>query len=75
MSKYDDVGGVFSVIKKQFAHFAKVDLLETVKSIAEFRNNYIAHQEKELTDISIAKSGLAQWVVGLYKIYFAHRSG
>lgn len=40
---------------------------------SEFRNNYIAHQEKELTDISIAKEGLAKWVVGLYKIYSVHR--
>ena len=39
---------------------------------SEFRNNDIAHQEKELTDISTAKEGLAKWVVGLYKIYFAH---
>ncbi len=74
MSKYKDVGGVFSAIRESFTKFTKTDLFDTVKSIADFRNNYIAHQEKELSDISTAKEGLAKWIVGLYKIYFAHRS-
>jgi hypothetical protein len=44
---------------------SKTDLFKTVKSIADFRNNFIEHQEKELSDISIAREGLAEWVVGL----------
>jgi len=72
MSKYKDVGGVFSAINQSFSKFTNTDLLGTVKAISDFRNNYVAHQEKELSDISIAKDGLAKWIVGLYKIYFAH---
>lgn len=71
MSKLE-VGGVFEAIKKSFTKFNETDLLDTVKTITDFRNNYIAHQEKELTDITIAKEGLMKWIIGLYKIYFAH---
>lgn len=72
MSKYQDVGGVFSAVIRSFSKFTNTDLLGTVKAISDFRNNYVAHQEKELSDISVAKDGLAKWIVGLYKIYFAH---
>ena len=71
MSKYE-VGGIFEAIKKSFAKFSDTDLCETVKAITDFRNNFIAHQEKELTDINIAREGLIAWVMGIYKIYFTH---
>jgi len=72
ISKYE-VGGVFEAIKKNFAKFSDTDLCEAVRAITDFRNNYIAHQEKELTDINTAKEGLAKWINGLYQIYFAHQ--
>jgi type III restriction enzyme len=71
MAKYE-VGGVFEAIKKSFANFNETGLLDTVKAITDFRNNYIAHQEKELTDINIAREGLIAWIMGIYKIYFTH---
>ncbi|PIQ93093.1 MAG: hypothetical protein COV68_11645 [Nitrospirae bacterium CG11_big_fil_rev_8_21_14_0_20_41_14] len=71
MAKYE-VGGVFEAIKKSFATFNETDLFDTVQAITDFRNNYIAHQEKELTDINIAREGLIAWIMGIYKIYFTH---
>ena len=71
MSKYE-LGGVFEAIRKSFAKFNGTDLFDTVKAITDFRNNYIAHQEKELIDINIAREGLIAWVMGIYKIYFTH---
>lgn len=70
-SKYE-VGGVFKAIKQGFSKLDAADLYSAVKSITEFRNIYIAHQEKELNDISIAREGLVKWIIGIYKIYFAH---
>jgi len=70
-SKYE-VGGVFEAIKQSFSKFNETDLYDTVKAMTDFRNTYVAHQNKELTDIETTRKGLAHWVQGLYKIYFAH---
>lgn len=67
-----DIGGVLEAVKKSFSKFNQTDLYDTVKGIYDFRNTYIAHQDKELTDIKTAKEGLAHWVQGLYKIYMSH---
>lgn len=67
-----DVGGVFEAVRKSLAKFNDTDLYDTVKAMTDFRNNYIAHQEKELTDINIAQEGLNLWIRGIYKIYFMH---
>lgn len=69
-----DVGGVFEALRKSFAKFNDSDLYDTIKAITDLRNNYIAHQEKELTDINIAREGLIAWVMGIYKIYFTHHT-
>lgn len=73
MAKHE-VGGIFEAIKKSFAKFNDSDLYDTVRAITDLRNNYIAHQEKELTDINIAREGLIAWVMGIYKIYFTHHA-
>ncbi|RJQ43842.1 MAG: restriction endonuclease subunit R [Nitrospiraceae bacterium] len=67
-----DIGGVFDAAKQSFFRFGKEGLYGTVKEIYDFRNTYIAHQEKELTDIDTAREGLMKWIRGLYQIYFAH---
>src|SRR3990167_2040063 len=67
-----NIGGVFEAVKQYFSKIRSEELYDIVKSIYDFRNTYIAHQDKELTDIKIAKEGLAHWVQGLYKIYMSH---
>ena len=36
-----------------------------VEGINDFRNTYIAHQEKELTDVETVKKELKKWIEGL----------
>lgn len=67
-----DIGGVFEAIKKEFSGFNQTDIYEVVNEINAFRNTYIAHVEKELTNVEKAPKGLISWVVGLYRIYSAH---
>lgn len=67
-----NIGGVFEAVKKRFSKFNESDLYDTVKNIYDFRNSYIAHQEKELTDINLARKGLITWILGICKIYFMH---
>jgi len=59
-------GGVFLAIKDKFFDLAKGGLTETLNNIYDFRNQYIAHQEKELNDIDLARSSLTGWIDGLF---------
>jgi len=58
-------GGVFIAVKTRFEDLAKTDLLDTVSKIYSFRNEYIAHQEKELDDKNEARQALRDWIRGL----------
>lgn len=40
-------------------------MLSMVKGINDFRNNFVAHQEKELTDAGLAERQLKAWIEGL----------
>jgi type III restriction enzyme len=61
-------GGIFSAIKTQFEDAARTDLLDTVNTIYSFRNEYIAHQEKELDDKDLAKRAMNDWISGLRRL-------
>jgi type III restriction enzyme len=65
------VGGVFSVVKRCFASVPD-DTYKLISRINTFRNDYIAHQTKELSDVKLARESLAEWVSGLYKIWELH---
>ena len=41
-------------------------LLETITRINDFRNTYVAHQEKELTDRKLAEQELKIWIEALH---------
>ena len=58
-------GGVFIAVKTRFEDLAKTELLDTVGKIYSFRNEYIAHQEKDLDDKDEAKQVLKDWIKGL----------
>jgi len=62
-------GGIFSAVKAAFFEAAKTDLLDTVDRIYSFRNEYIAHQEKELADRELAKEAMRDWISGLRRIW------
>lgn len=65
------IGPVFDCVRKQF----QVDLDKTYKLVSglnSFRNTYIAHQKKELTDPVMAKTAMADWTNGLCRIWKLH---
>lgn len=61
-------GGIFLAIKSRFDDGAKSGLLEAVDKIYSFRNEYIAHQEKDLDDKTRAKQAMEDWIQGLKRI-------
>ena len=64
------VGGVFAAVRSCFADAAAgLNLLLTVNQIYDFRNQYVAHQEMELSDPDLAQKALANWATGLHKIW------
>jgi len=62
------IGGVFDAIRNRFKVQGGRDLLATVTDINNFRNTYVAHQEKELTDAGLAEKNLKQWIHGLRRL-------
>ena len=61
-------GPVFDCVSKSF----QADSEETYKlmsRINSFRNTYVAHQKKELTDPAMAKAALGDWANGLCRIW------
>ena len=63
------VGGVFDAARIKFADVSQTDLSSAIDSIYTFRNEYIAHQDRELSDTELAGLSLKEWANGLYKIW------
>lgn len=66
------VGGVFEVVRARFGELAQDDFLSAIDTIYSFRNEYVAHQDRELSDPELAKQALIQWTNTLYRIW-SHR--
>jgi type III restriction enzyme len=62
------ISGVFEALHTQFRFQGGRKFLETVTRINDFRNTYIAHQEKELTDRNLAEQELKIWIEALHII-------
>jgi len=60
-----NAGGVFQAVRTCFADLIKTDVFETIELIYRFRNEFIAHQEKELQDKKTTYDNLRVWVSGL----------
>jgi len=61
-SKSESLPGVFAAIRERFRDLAEGSLRELVQRVYDFRNTYIAHQKKELTDAAVAEAALHNWV-------------
>ena len=59
--KYD-LAGVFDAVRKRFGNDVGKRLFEAVQSVNSFRNTYVAHQVKDLTDGALAEEQLKGWV-------------
>ncbi|MCI0748838.1 MAG: DEAD/DEAH box helicase family protein [Verrucomicrobia subdivision 3 bacterium] len=62
---------VFGVVKQKFAAVPS-EIYKLVSTINTFRNDYVAHQNKELTDPALARKALAEWASGLRRIWSLH---
>lgn len=62
------LGGVFDAMRQTFKVQGALDLLDKVTKINDFRNTYVAHQEKDLTDADLAEKALKDWIAGLASI-------
>jgi type III restriction enzyme len=63
--------GVFEAVTTVFKVTGARDLLAQVETVNDFRNTYVAHHEKDLTDRQLAGSALKQWVTCLASIHSA----
>ncbi len=63
------IGGVFEVVRSRFADVLQTDMFPVVDTVYRFRNEYVAHQDRELSDPQLAKQALIQWANGLYRIW------
>ena len=54
--------GVFEAVHDSFRIPGSRKLLERISAVNDFRNTYIAHSEKELTDKVLAERNLKHWV-------------
>lgn len=66
-------GGIFTSVRQKFAGFGDPEFPRMIEDIRDFRNTYVAHQEKELTDREKAQAALKRWVGGLLQIYSLHQ--
>lgn len=66
------IGGIFAHVHQRFA-FVGSDDYKLVCRINTFRNDYVAHQTKELTDVANAKGALTEWVRGLVRLWVLQR--
>ena len=64
-------GAVFDVVNRQFSGVPE-DIYRLVSNINTFRNDYVAHQEKELTNSVLARKALGEWTLGLRRIWELH---
>ena len=63
------IGGIFEVVCNRFGGISQTDLFSVLDTIYGFRNEYVAHQDRELSDPELAKEALIQWASGLHRIW------
>jgi type III restriction enzyme len=61
-SPADHARGVFESIRRNFRDLRGKGLLGLLTDVYTFRNTYVAHQDKELTDREEARRALGKWV-------------
>jgi type III restriction enzyme len=67
------LAGVFGAVKAELRFSGGRDLLDRVKTINDFRNTRVAHQETPLTSPAEAKMALVVWLDGLNRLWQAGR--
>ncbi len=62
---------IFGLVKQRFRSVPS-ETYKLVSNINTFRNDYVAHQNKELTEAALARAALAEWASGLRQIWKLH---
>ena len=57
-----ELDGVFAAVREAFRIQGARNLLEQISKVNVFRNTYVAHSDKELTDKALAEQNLKHWV-------------
>src|SRR5258705_3010439 len=57
--------GIYRAVRTRFADFVSSDLPVRVRGIYEFRNTYVAHEKRELTDGGETEEALKEWITAL----------
>jgi len=63
--------GVFQAVDQAFKMQGAKELLTEVEAVNDFRNTYVAHHEKQLTDNGLAEAELKRWISALAKLHRA----
>lgn len=61
-SSPDGIKGVFDSIRRRFSDLFGDGLRELLGEVYDFRNTYVAHQEKELKDVGESRKALKKWI-------------
>jgi type III restriction enzyme len=56
------IGGVFESIRQNFSDLNGGGLLPLLGDVYDFRNTFVAHQEKELKDVGETRKALKKWI-------------
>ena len=67
----DDIGGVLRAVKAAFSSDRDRELLGILRSVYQFRNKYIAHQEHASVSKEVAHDQLHDWVRLLFMLYYS----
>jgi type III restriction enzyme len=59
------IDGVFKIVREAFRFSGARNLLTHVSAANDFRNTYIAHHQKDLTDKRLAETNLKHWAATL----------
>jgi len=63
------IEGIFYTMKSSLRFSGGRELLDQVRSLNDFRNTYVAHQENPLLDSKQAKEALADWIGTMGKLW------
>ncbi len=61
-------------VRQRFGGVEK-QIRDSVNRINGFRNDYIAHQGKALTDAALVRNSLKEWSDGVVRLWQMHRHG
>ena len=64
----ESIGPVFDCVRTSFQSDSG-ETFKMISNINSFRNTYVAHQKKQLTDVALARVALAEWTGGLRRIW------